>query len=75
MPDVSEFNGRQNCNDFSIGIELEGTEHLPYTDAQYQSLVLVNQTTDARLSGYHNGTYCGTSADCAWSEDRSWPVI
>ena len=36
---VSEFNGRQNCNDFSIGIELEGTEHQPYTDAQYQSLV------------------------------------
>ncbi|GAA0676759.1 1,6-anhydro-N-acetylmuramyl-L-alanine amidase AmpD [Rheinheimera tangshanensis] len=40
---VSEFNGRQNCNDFSIGIELEGTEHLPYTDAQYQSLVLLTR--------------------------------
>ena len=40
---VSEFNGRQNCNDFSIGIELEGTEHQPYTDAQYQSLVLLTR--------------------------------
>lgn len=40
---VSEFDGRQNCNDFSIGIELEGTEHQPYTDAQYQSLVLLTR--------------------------------
>jgi AmpD protein len=40
---VSEFNGRENCNDFSIGIELEGTEYQPYTDAQYQSLVLLTR--------------------------------
>lgn len=40
---VSEFEGRQNCNDFSIGIELEGTEHQSYTDAQYQSLVLLTR--------------------------------
>ncbi len=40
---ISEFDGRQNCNDFSIGIELEGTEHQPYTDAQYQSLVLLTR--------------------------------
>ncbi|WP_237704372.1 1,6-anhydro-N-acetylmuramyl-L-alanine amidase AmpD [Rheinheimera sp. A13L] len=40
---ISEFAGRQNCNDFSIGIELEGTEHQPYTDAQYQSLVLLTR--------------------------------
>lgn len=35
---ASDFHGRANCNDFSIGIELEGTDELPYTDAQYQSL-------------------------------------
>lgn len=40
---VSEFDGRQNCNDFSIGIELEGTEHQSYTDAQYHSLVLLTR--------------------------------
>lgn len=34
----SAFLGRENCNDFSIGIELEGTDTLPYTDAQYQQL-------------------------------------
>ena len=35
---VSEFCGRERCNDFSIGIELEGTDDQPYTDVQYQVL-------------------------------------
>lgn len=41
---VSEFEGRSNCNDFSIGIELEGSDYIPYTDAQYQALVQVTKT-------------------------------
>ena len=36
---VSSFAGRENCNDFSVGIELEGTDDQPFTDAQYQALV------------------------------------
>jgi N-acetyl-anhydromuramoyl-L-alanine amidase len=36
---VSCFAGRERCNDFSIGIELEGTDNLPYTEQQYQSLI------------------------------------
>lgn len=35
---VSSFEGRERCNDFSIGIELEGTDRLPYADAQYTAL-------------------------------------
>lgn len=35
---VSKFEERERCNDFSIGIELEGTDTLPYTDAQYFAL-------------------------------------
>jgi AmpD protein len=35
---VSSWRGRQVCNDFSIGIELEGTETVDYTCAQYDSL-------------------------------------
>jgi AmpD protein len=35
---VSSWKGRERCNDFSIGVELEGTDELPYTDAQYQRL-------------------------------------
>jgi len=35
---VSNWRGRAVCNDFSIGIELEGTETAAYTDAQYARL-------------------------------------
>jgi AmpD protein len=35
---VSSFQGKSRCNDFSIGIELEGTDHIPYEQAQYQQL-------------------------------------
>ena len=33
--------GRENCNDFSIGIELEGTDEIPYTAQQYTVLAAV----------------------------------
>ena len=35
---VSNYKGREGCNDFSIGIELEGADHIPFEDAQYRSL-------------------------------------
>jgi AmpD protein len=38
---VSNYQGQKNCNDFSIGIELEGTETIAYTSAQYQQLAVV----------------------------------
>lgn len=34
----STFQGRAQCNDFSIGIELEGVDDRPYSDAQYRAL-------------------------------------
>ncbi|MEN8177314.1 MAG: 1,6-anhydro-N-acetylmuramyl-L-alanine amidase AmpD [Pseudomonadota bacterium] len=34
----SAFEGQKHCNDFSIGIELEGTDTQPYTQAQYATL-------------------------------------
>lgn len=37
----SNYKGRSRCNDFSIGIELEGTETTEYTDEQYKQLVSV----------------------------------
>lgn len=40
---VSVFQGRTACNDYAIGIELEGTDELPYTDAQYQRLAEVTE--------------------------------
>jgi AmpD protein len=45
---VSQFEGRSNCNDFSIGVELEGTDFTPFADAQYQTLArLVSVLRDA----------------------------
>lgn len=37
----SHYDGRENCNDFSIGIELEGTDTGPFEQAQYASLARV----------------------------------
>jgi AmpD protein len=34
----SSYGTRTACNDFSIGIELEGTDTVPYTPAQYEAL-------------------------------------
>ncbi|MBA1443331.1 MAG: 1,6-anhydro-N-acetylmuramyl-L-alanine amidase AmpD [Gammaproteobacteria bacterium] len=42
------FSGRERCNDYSIGIELEGTDEQPYTDAQYTALVEVTREIMAR---------------------------
>ena len=40
---VSQWHGRENCNDFSVGIELEGTDVVPYTDMQYSALQKLTQ--------------------------------
>ncbi|MBP0047542.1 1,6-anhydro-N-acetylmuramyl-L-alanine amidase AmpD [Marinobacterium sp. AK62] len=45
------FDGREACNDFAIGIELEGTDDTPYTDAQYQVLSAVTRALLAYYPG------------------------
>ncbi len=35
---VSRYQGRERCNDFSIGIELEGSDEAPFAESQYQTL-------------------------------------
>jgi AmpD protein len=37
----SVYRGREACNDFSVGVELEGTDTLPYEAAQYRALAEV----------------------------------
>jgi len=41
---VSSWCERERCNDFSIGIELEGTDETPFTEAQYASLIPLLQS-------------------------------
>ena len=38
---VSHWEGRERCNDFSIGIELEGDDDTPFELAQYQTLQIL----------------------------------
>jgi AmpD protein len=35
---VSQWKGRERCNDFSIGIELEGADDVPFAEPQYETL-------------------------------------
>jgi AmpD protein len=48
---ASRFRGRRCCNDFSIGIELEGEDETPYSDSQYEVLVAVTQAILTAYSG------------------------
>ncbi len=36
------YQGRQRCNDFSVGIELEGSDNQPFTEDQYQALARIS---------------------------------
>jgi AmpD protein len=46
----SRFEGREQCNDFSIGIEMEGSDHVAFSPAQYESLAGLTRALCAR---YH----------------------
>lgn len=37
------WQGRSRCNDFSIGIELEGSDTMPFTDTQYEALAALTR--------------------------------
>jgi AmpD protein len=45
----SQWRGRDRCNDFSIGVELEGADTVPFTEAQYAALAPL---TGALLGAY-----------------------
>ena len=59
---ASSFEGVENCNDYSIGIELEGTDDQAYTDSQYRVLAAVTAAlqdrypaiTDSRITGHEH---------------------
>ena len=47
---VSSWRGRSRCNDFSIGIELEGSEEDVFTDPQYRALSALVRDLQSRFS-------------------------
>ncbi len=72
------FRGEEECNDFSIGVELEGTDDIPYTAAQYQALVDLSrlimlawpEITPGRITG-HSDIAPGRKTDPGPAFD--WP--
>lgn len=64
---VSCFKGHHNCNDFSIGIELEGSDDQPFTPAQYACL---RTTTLAIQSRYPNITADRIVGHCDIAPER-----
>ena len=45
---VSVWKGREKCNDFSIGIELEGADDVPFAEPQYEALAALVQALQER---------------------------
>jgi N-acetyl-anhydromuramoyl-L-alanine amidase len=45
---VSRWRGRERCNDFSIGVELEGLDDAPFAEVQYEALIRLVRTLRAR---------------------------
>lgn len=75
----SSWRGRENCNDFSVGIELEGCDDQPYDDAQYVALVAALQALWWRYPGLrgelagHDDIAPGRKTDPGPSFD--WPRL
>ncbi|QLE78917.1 1,6-anhydro-N-acetylmuramyl-L-alanine amidase AmpD [Francisella sp. Scap27] len=57
---VSEYQGRQGCNDFSVGIEMQGTDRDSYQSEQYKSLnrllldIKKNYPSIKNITGHEN---------------------
>ena len=58
---VSRFAERENCNDFSLGIELEGTDDLPFTALQYAALIELTRQLQAAYPAITLERICGHS--------------
>lgn len=55
----SSYKGRARCNDFSVGIELEGTDDTPYMDVQYQRLAELVVLLRRTYSSLHDAEVVG----------------
>lgn len=85
----SRWRDRERCNDFSIGIELEGSGNVPFTEAQYQCLAALGIALKQRhptlreLTGHEHiapdrkqdpGPYFDWSRACAEGDWQVWPA-
>ena len=71
----SEYQGRSACNDFSIGIELEGADGTPYTEAQYGALVALVATLLAAYPSLSSRAIAGHSDVAPARKTDPWQVF
>ncbi len=71
----SKWRGEPNCNDFSIGIELEGVDDLDYTDAQYEQLNKLIASLLAQYPGITAEAVCGHSDIAAGRKTDPGPAF
>ncbi|MGH8667641.1 MAG: 1,6-anhydro-N-acetylmuramyl-L-alanine amidase AmpD [Burkholderiales bacterium] len=70
---ASRWRGRSRCNDFSVGIELEGTEDAPFEDAQYHTLIGLLQQLGLKEVAAHSDLAPGRKTDPGPHFD--WPRL
>ncbi len=58
---VSRWQGRERVNDFSVGIELEGTDRGPFEDSQYRALIDVTRALAMVYPAVDSERLCGHS--------------
>jgi N-acetyl-anhydromuramoyl-L-alanine amidase len=46
---ASSWKGRERCNDFSIGVELEGSDDVPFAEPQYETLAALTKSLIERF--------------------------
>jgi AmpD protein len=60
---VSSWRGRSACNDFSVGVELEGTDDSAFEDAQYRALAALLDELPVRAIAAHSEVAPGRKTD------------
>ena len=71
----SEYQGRSACNDFSIGIELEGANGTPYTETQYGALAALTAALLAAYPSLSAEAIAGHSDVAPGRKTDPWPVF
>ena len=70
---ASRWRGRARCNDYSVGIELEGAEGEPFEDAQYRELVALLRELQLKQLAAHSDVAPGRKKDPGAGFD--WPRV
>ncbi|HJW13024.1 MAG TPA: 1,6-anhydro-N-acetylmuramyl-L-alanine amidase AmpD [Albitalea sp.] len=73
----SQWQGRDNCNDFSVGIELEGLEGETFEPAQYDALTRLLQALAARYPLRHiaGHEHVAPGRKCDPGPGFDWPAL